>query len=125
MAQPTLRQVGFLVNRGIVVPPTKAACSTLIEFVLKGNATLRDDESARIALVKNCQERWIGKRVKIIRGAEDGKFGKVLYILARRRDQVEAMKRCGVDFHPNPFTVAVCMDKGGLLTASCSAIELV
>ena len=75
--------------------------------------------------MKACQSQWIGKKVKIVRGVENGQGGEVLYILARRRDQVDLMRMSSSrDFRPQPFMAAVRLDSGKLLVASCSAIEL-
>ena len=117
MAKPTERQRYFLQNRGIAVPATKAACSTLIDYVKKGNgAGSARTESERIAVIRAVQRQWNSERVH--RRDFPGEQGIVRYVLAYRssevREYVLTMKEVGQEMDPrnlSPFKALVEWDE--------------
>ncbi len=118
--QPSSRQRGFLENRGIVAPPTFAACNRLIGFIKCGNGTIGDNEASRIAITKSYEQRWIGKRVQYRskspwQSAKDE--GTVGYLVAydpfHDGDLIrDARRHYGQDATLHPFQIFVRWEQG-------------
>jgi len=107
---PTLRQREFLSSRGILVPPSKAAASTIIGFVKKGNfAGSAETESQRIGAVIAAQTRFNGKRVQ--HRTETQWTGEVRYILAKSAHEMLDRQKVGEDTgDKSPFRAHVVWD---------------
>src|SRR4030042_2780179 len=94
MPRPTENQIAFLKKSGIIPPPTKAACRSLIAYIVKGNATIGKSPKERIDIIKNNQKKWVGKKITHRCGS---KKGRILYIMARTKDEVLDARRDGVE----------------------------
>ncbi|MBI4160472.1 MAG: hypothetical protein HY506_01020 [Candidatus Yanofskybacteria bacterium] len=107
--KPTAKQTEAIKKMGLSVPPTKTACSNLIKYILYGNATFGDDADKRIAIAKNYEEKWVGKKVRINRGMirkEEGTEGIVRWMSVRTPYEVRCLGVDGVS-HPHPFRAMV------------------
>lgn len=121
---PTQAQQAFLEGRGIVVPPTKGACSLLIGYIKNGNNTIGNDEPARIALTVAYQRKWIGKRVKTLVSFAKGEYGEVLYLGARDSATVQIFKDVEGGDRYHPFWANVRFDNGRSQMLSLSHLEM-
>ncbi len=131
--EPTEGQIFFLKNRDIVPPLTRRTCSALIDFIKRGNITIGATESARLALAKAAQARWLGKRVRdkghVCQGDDcRARHGIVRQLVARRRntmimfresDRLEGLSRQGY----SPFQLSVRWDDGRTRICSISGLE--
>ncbi|MBI2356322.1 MAG: hypothetical protein HYV13_03915 [Candidatus Doudnabacteria bacterium] len=106
---PIGRQVDFLRERGIEVPPTLRVAASLISYIEMGNGTGGTIESERIAILKSAQEQYVGKTV---RSRAYGNPGTVLYLYALSGYEVRDMRRHG-GRPPRPFKAVVRWQAGG------------
>lgn len=115
-SDPTERQKKFLEKHGIALPPTKFACMTLIEFMVKGNGTMGENIFARTTLLRKAQVEWIGQRV-LLEWEHGQKTGTVVYIRARMLRDVQAIRKLYRDqyIQPHPFIAHVRCDGGGYI----------
>ena len=101
--KPSPKQVAFLQAREVQVPPTSRSASTLIAYILKGNATAGATETERLAILKTEQSRLHNKNVK---SRKWGNSGQVLYVYAKGfAEVVEARRDAGSS--PLPFVAVV------------------
>lgn len=106
----TAEQVEVLQAWGIIVPPTRAACNSLLMYINEGNATVGKTVEERIAITKKYQAEWLGKRVKDTAGA----IGRVDYLVARSSNEI--FNRATIligntgSLFPHPFVAIVRWD---------------
>jgi hypothetical protein len=134
-SKPTEKQVAFLEQRGIQPPPTRGACTRMIEYVLHGNTTdpRTTTVDMRIANVRTHQRLWIGKRV-VCRHSDpahqlNGRTGRVQCLYARSAErvrQLQAEQRRGYipkGIRFSAFDVTVAWDDANGLSRASSLVR--
>ena len=123
MPKPSERQSKFLEARGISVPPTKAAASTLIGYIKNGNfAGKAQTEADRIAALRSAQNNYMGKNV---RHRLHGWAGVVKYILAKNAEQMGLCRDVGEDLsNKSPFRAYVDWGENGTSQTTLGNVEL-
>jgi len=76
MSKPTVRQLEFLSARGIIAPPTRAACRSVIAYINSSNGA--KDFRQRISLVRENQNALVGKPVRV--ASDNDRIGVVQWV---------------------------------------------
>lgn len=128
----TSKQIAWFKAYNLVPPPTKAACSSIITYIKRGNGTIGKDEGDRINITAEFQDQWLGQEVKKIDGKkkEDPRMpkGRVLYLRARKENEINSIKRNRKD-HPDnqpirPFDAWVQHEDGKRRTHNLSYLKI-
>ena len=110
----TDKQRACLERMGIVPPPTRYACSTLIAYVIAGRPGLAREPGLRCATIKKLQGQYLGKRV-----TSGGRIGTVLYL---------TLHHSGNDAQSDPrlgsFAVQVTWDSGRSNSVALGGVTL-
>lgn len=103
------RQIVALQRLGVVAPPTRKACRSLIRYIHSGNGTIGDTRSERIGIVRGYQKEWIGKIVTL----RSGSSGEIVYLHAMSTRDVEIWKEAhGKQSYLHPFNAVVRVGPG-------------
>jgi hypothetical protein len=109
------RQRRFLEGRGIPVPTetTEIGASRMIDFILRGNGTMGENEGQRIEVARSYSQRYVGRLLTIARENEI-QTGTGIYLYAYTPEEVAKLRDThGEGFILHPFRVRVKL-KGGI-----------
>jgi len=124
---PTAPQTLFLVNRGIVPPPTRLSCTRLISYIKEGNGSIGKTESERIAITISAQRKWHDRKVQY---RYDDRVGIIQYLIFRTVREVSFLAEANVlgqeeSRGMQPFNLFVRWGNGMTSCVDSSSVKLI
>jgi len=108
MAKATSRQIDTLKKFGFAAPPpTKAGCSTLLNFIISSKWRGMD-QTFRIRYALATEKKWLDKHVLV----DGSKHGTVDYIICAPKYELLHTIQEGRDERSSPFRFHVIGDDG-------------
>lgn len=123
MGKPAPDKVAYLQALDIVAPPTRSSCRKIIDFIRDGNTTQGGSETERIALLREKQERYLGKRIWAARRPQ--LCGTVLYVIPRSATDIHMLRDADPNRDPCSFDAFVRWDNRRSWSMSLAYVVLV